>query len=359
MKSRVGPIMGQPSTALDRDVRLRDIPIARSFSINAPLGAGDAPDADPASLSFIVAGSMFSVIARSLEHPRGKRIRRRNTEMTLSRVVDILCQDLGPGQSLEGVEDTYGYSITWFDSGPNDCEALERFLVVARVFPTQSRCLLGFTWGELELVLRQFPIDSDLELILREIDDAFTAHVAQPLHRLRLDELAVLTRVQDQSDIGAVAERLKESSLPAIPNDWLNGWKMPRKRRVGGVSAPDAMLIASYDSWESFRTLLKLPKPTADDAIAAGARLLISLVTRSSDVSNDTISLHTAALRWLGPDVMKVLDKIDPNSALALRAMLATWAADAWVPRHPMGGMIAGPKRARRELCRTLLADLE
>ena len=200
--------MGQPSTAHDRDVRLRDITITRSFFVEAPLGAVDARDAGPASLSFTVAGSTFSVIARSLEHPRGRKIRRRNTEMTLSRVVDILCQDLGPGQSVEGVEDTYGYSITWFDSRPNDCEALERFLVLARVFPTQSRCLLGFTWGELELVLRQFPIDSDLELILREIDDAFTANVAQPLHRLRLAELAVLTRVQDQSDLGAISERL-------------------------------------------------------------------------------------------------------------------------------------------------------
>jgi hypothetical protein len=76
-----------------------------------------------------------------------------------------------------------------------------------------------------------------------------------------------------------------------------------------------------------------------------------------TESSSNEIENNVALISWLGKSrFIPALQDSEPELWLAYRDILGKWAADNFIPRHPMAGMIATPKRLRRTLANEVLA---
>jgi hypothetical protein len=290
-------------------------------------------------------------------HPRGKIFKKIKCQFTLGNLIEIMAKGFDDDTTATNDSDTYGYSIHWWNIDQKN-QWIDDLLILSRVFPELAKALM------LLPVVDVISLQGIWGCSLAQCKDKIRGFAEgvewlNELYRFNfsLTQLANLVGVADPLNVEEIGERLQDidSTDLIIPDDWKRRHVLVRSVRTR--RKPTTLIeIASCNSKQDLVVLLKNPPPTSLEAFSLALKRWISYGL-GKESGSDQIEKNVLLISWLGKSkFIPDLQCSEPELWSAYRDILEKWAADDFVPRHPMAGMIAVPKRLRRALAEEILA---
>lgn len=334
-----------------------EVPLMGNFSIVEPGGTFDALDDPRAQLNIQFKDGLIIFSIENLCHPRGKITKKIKCSFTLGNIIESLSAGIGNDSEPINDDRTYGYHVLWWNSKQPNLW-LDDLLIISRVFPKFANSLIYLPVDDLIKLHERWGSSLKFDISpIRTFSRGLKWADKLCQFKFSLKQLAQLVGVSDCLDIAKIGDLLQDidDDNLIIPADWERREVKVLRSRIRRKPTTLSEISACI-SKQDLINLLEIPPPTSLESFILALRTWISFGLGKESSSNEIVK-NVALISWLGKSkFIPDLHDRDPELWSAYRDILSKWAADNFVPSHPMAGMIATPKRLRRTLANEVLA---